>query len=98
MEFLRIENLCKFYGKGENQVIALDHVSLTVTKGEFIAIVGASGSGKSTRAGCVRTKPGASGHFSPPTDWHGISVPQLDSHTECGGKYNAAGFDGQAKG
>ena len=48
MEFLRIENLCKFYGKGENQVTALDHVSLTVTKGEFIAIVGASGSGKST--------------------------------------------------
>lgn len=48
MEFLRIENLCKFYGKGENRVAALDHVSLTVTKGEFIAIVGASGSGKST--------------------------------------------------
>lgn len=48
MEFLKIENLCKIYGKGENQVIALDHVSLTVDKGEFAAIIGASGSGKST--------------------------------------------------
>lgn len=48
MEFLRIENLCKVYGKGENQVTALDHVSLTIEKGEFTAIIGSSGSGKST--------------------------------------------------
>ncbi|OOM73679.1 macrolide export ATP-binding/permease protein MacB [Clostridium puniceum] len=48
MEFLKIENLCKFYGKGENQVTALDHVSLTIEKGEFTAIIGSSGSGKST--------------------------------------------------
>ena len=48
MEFLRIENLCKVYGKGENQVTALDHVSLTIEKGEFTAIIGLSGSGKST--------------------------------------------------
>ncbi len=48
MDFLRIENLCKVYGKGENQVMALDHVSLTIRKGEFIAIIGSSGSGKST--------------------------------------------------
>ena len=48
MELLRIENLCKVYGKGENQVVALDHVSLTVEKGEFTAIIGSSGSGKST--------------------------------------------------
>ncbi|MBX4271932.1 ABC transporter ATP-binding protein [Clostridium estertheticum] len=48
MEFLKIENLCKVYGKGENQVIALDHVSLTIQKGEFTAIIGSSGSGKST--------------------------------------------------
>lgn len=48
MEFLKIENLCKVYGKGENQVTALDHVSLTVNKGEFAAIIGTSGSGKST--------------------------------------------------
>jgi putative ABC transport system ATP-binding protein len=48
MEFLKIENLCKVYGKGENQVAALDHVSLTIEKGEFTAIIGPSGSGKST--------------------------------------------------
>lgn len=48
MEFLEIKNLCKIYGKGENQVTALNHVSLTVEKGEFVAIIGSSGSGKST--------------------------------------------------
>ncbi|MDE5697205.1 MAG: ABC transporter ATP-binding protein [Lachnospiraceae bacterium] len=48
MEFLKVDNLCKVYGKGENQVTALDHVSLTVDKGEFAAIIGTSGSGKST--------------------------------------------------
>jgi putative ABC transport system ATP-binding protein len=48
MEFLKIENLCKVYGKGDNQVTALDHVSLTIEKGEFTAIIGSSGSGKST--------------------------------------------------
>ena len=48
MEILRVENLCKTYGKGENQVKALDNVSFSVNKGEFIAIIGPSGSGKST--------------------------------------------------
>lgn len=48
MEFLKVENLCKVYGKDENQVTALDHVSLTIEKGEFTAIIGSSGSGKST--------------------------------------------------
>lgn len=48
MEFLKIENLCKVYGKGENKVTALDHVSLTIEKGDFTAIIGSSGSGKST--------------------------------------------------
>ena len=48
MEILRVENLCKQYGKGENKVTALDNISFRVEKGEFVAIVGASGSGKST--------------------------------------------------
>ena len=48
MEILRVENLCKTYGKGENEVKALDNVSFSVNKGEFIVIIGPSGSGKST--------------------------------------------------
>lgn len=48
MEILKVVDLCKTYGKGENEVRALDHVSFSVDKGEFIAIIGPSGSGKST--------------------------------------------------
>ena len=48
MEMLRVENLTKLYGEGENQVRALDGVSFSVDKGQFVAIIGPSGSGKST--------------------------------------------------
>ena len=48
MDFLKIENLHKTYGKDENLVTALGGVSLTIEKGEFTAIIGSSGSGKST--------------------------------------------------
>lgn len=48
MEILRTENLTRVYGEGNNQTVALDHVSFSVDKGEFVAIVGSSGSGKST--------------------------------------------------
>lgn len=48
MEILRVENLNKTYGKGKNQVKAVDNISFSVQKGEFVAIIGASGSGKST--------------------------------------------------
>ena len=48
MEILRIEHLSKVYGQGENQVRAVDDVSFSVEKGEFLAIIGPSGSGNST--------------------------------------------------
>ena len=48
MEILRTEDLTRIYGEGNNQTVALDHVSFSVDKGEFVAIVGSSGSGKST--------------------------------------------------
>ena len=48
MEILKCENVRKVYGARNNQVVALDHINLSVQKGEFVAIVGAYGSGKST--------------------------------------------------
>ena len=48
MEILKVENLSKVYGKGDNKVKAVDDISFSVEKGEFVAIIGASGSGKST--------------------------------------------------
>ena len=48
MEILKVENLCKVYGKGENEVRAVDGVSFSVERGQMVAIIGASGSGKST--------------------------------------------------
>ena len=46
MEILKVENLKKVYGKGENIVNAVDNISFSIEKGEFVAIVGASGSRK----------------------------------------------------
>ena len=48
MEILRVENLVKTYGSGDNEIHAVDHMSFSVEKGEFVAIIGASGSWKST--------------------------------------------------
>ena len=53
MEILKVENLCKTYGKGEAKVDALKNVSFCLEKGEFTAVVGESGSGKSTLLNCV---------------------------------------------
>ena len=48
MEILKVNNLCKVYGKGSTKVIALDDINFSVEKGEFVSIIGSSGSGKST--------------------------------------------------
>jgi len=53
MEILKVQNLCKTYGGGENAVKALVDVSFSMERGEFAAVVGASGSGKSTLLNCI---------------------------------------------
>lgn len=45
---IKVMDLCKIYNPGENEVRALDHVNLEIDRGEFVAIIGQSGSGKST--------------------------------------------------
>ena len=55
---VEIKDVCKVYNPGENEVRALDHVSLTIDEQEFVAIIGTSGSGKSTllnTLGCLDT-------------------------------------------
>ena len=53
MEILKVQNLCKTYGKGEIRVDALKNVSFSLKKGEFAAVIGESGSGKSTLLNCI---------------------------------------------
>ena len=55
---LKVEDLVKYYGEGENQVRAVDHTSLQIERGKFTAIVGRSGSGKSTLGGLDRPDSG----------------------------------------
>ena len=61
---IRVQNLMKIYNPGENEVRALDDVSLDIGQGEFVAIIGQSGSGKSTfmnMLGCLDVP--TSGHY-----------------------------------
>ncbi|ERI91676.1 ABC transporter, ATP-binding protein [Clostridiales bacterium oral taxon 876 str. F0540] len=79
MEVLRVENLTKKYGKGENEVIALDNISFSVDKGEFTAIVGPSGSGKSTLLHLLGgvDKPTSGKVFIDDLDIYGLKEKQL---------------------
>ena len=57
---IRVRDLCKVYNPGENEVRALDHVDLSIDKGELVGIIGHSGSGKSTlmnMLGCLDVPP-----------------------------------------
>lgn len=47
-KLIKVQDMCKIYNPGENEVRALDHVNLEINRGEFVAIIGHSGSGKST--------------------------------------------------
>ena len=75
MDILRIEHLSKIYGKGDTEVRALDDVSFTVPKGQFVAIIGPSGSGKSNLLHIL-------GGVDTPTDGHvyvdGTDITTLD--------------------
>lgn len=72
---VEIKDVCKVYNPGENEVRALDHVSVTIDEGEFVAIIGQSGSGKSTlmnMLGCLDVP--SSGLYR----LHGQDVSDLD--------------------
>lgn len=72
---VEIKDMCKVYNPGENEVRALDHVSVTIDEGEFVAIIGQSGSGKSTlmnMLGCLDVP--SSGLYR----LHGQDVSSLD--------------------
>lgn len=72
---VEIQDVCKIYNPGENEVRALNHVSVNIDEGEFVAIIGQSGSGKSTlmnMLGCLDVPTSGSYHL------HGQSVAELD--------------------
>src|SRR5579872_48910 len=64
VELIELQNVTKIYGHGEAAVVALDHINLSISSGEFVAVLGPSGSGKSTTMnilGCLDTP--TSGHY-----------------------------------
>lgn len=74
---VEIKDVCKIYNPGENEVRALDHVSVVIEEGEFVAIIGQSGSGKSTlmnMLGCLDVP--SSGKYM----LHGQDVSLLDDN------------------
>lgn len=78
MNLITCEGVCKIYGSGNNRVVALDGIDLTVSRGEFVAVVGASGSGKSTLLHILGSvdKPSAGKVIIDGTDLSGLSPAQ----------------------
>jgi putative ABC transport system ATP-binding protein len=86
---IELRNAIKTYGTGESQVRALDGVNLSITRGEFVAIMGASGSGKSTAMnilGCL-DRPSAGQFF-----FNGIDITALNNDSRALFRRNYLGF------
>ena len=86
---VEVKDICKIYNPGENEVRALDHVSLTIEQGEFVAIIGQSGSGKSTlmnMLGCLDTP--TSGKYL----LHGVDVSHMTDDEQSDVRNREIGF------
>lgn len=86
---IQLDHIRKFYGKGEAEVRALDDVSLTIEQGEFVAVMGASGSGKSTcmnMIGCLDVPTGGEFFFK------GVAVGSLNPDQRAILRRNHIGF------
>jgi ABC-type lipoprotein export system ATPase subunit len=89
MPFLELALVSKTYGRGETEIRALDAVSLTISRGEFVAIMGPSGSGKSTMMnilGCLDTP--TSGHYR----FEGVDVGALSQNERASLRRYYLGF------
>jgi len=79
MELIALKNVCKYYNMGDQTVKALDHIDLSITKNEYIAFIGSSGSGKSTMMnilGCL-DKPSDGTYLLNGTDVSSLTANEL---------------------